>query len=99
MNRKTKRALLGSIANWESAALGVRIMGAVADCVLCELFLLNTSGSACKGCPVREATGKHGCRNTPYNEYTKLVRHLGCENRSVMAQAQLEVDFLKGLLP
>lgn len=64
MNKKTRKALEGSIKKWEGIAAGTVADLGADNCPLCKMFL----GSDCKGCPVYEKTGRDSCEGTPYQK-------------------------------
>lgn len=102
-------ALKGSIAKWEAITAGTEDDLGQLNCPLCKIFFHPTRYYvSCDGCPVREATGKHSCDDTPYRAWVKFIanregydrdakwRVTDAESRSY---AQAELDFLKSLLP
>lgn len=94
----TLEALRGSIAKWERVvAQETRDLG-TDNCPLCLLFHADhfseddwsDGRECCLGCPVFEATGRKGCRGTPYDDYSDTGK---------TEHALAEVGFLKSLLP
>lgn len=77
MDARTLKALQGSIAKWEKIVAGTGFNSGAFNCPLCQQFnshLISEShvGTAiCTGCPVQIATGEHGCRGSPYEEYER----------------------------
>lgn len=88
MDKRTLKALKGSIKKWEKIVDGTGTDKGPDNCPLCKLFFDSTD---CLGCPVNNATGKTGCRGTPYDDYSLAA------DKHVPALAEL--DFLKSLLP
>ena len=71
MDKKTLKALQGSIEHWEQNVKGERLDETSIsgdDCDLCGLFLVwsDPEDKQCKGCPVMRKTGEQGCQGTPY---------------------------------
>lgn len=94
MDAETLAALKGSIAKWEAIVAGTGREDGPNNCPLCKMFYFKVD---CKGCPVRERTGKEACQGTPYEDFVR-ARNRGWSG--VMAdEAQHELDFLKSLLP
>jgi len=105
MNRKTIKALKGSIAKWKRV---VKVpdtqFDSPHDCPLCGLF--NNDLLMCDGCPVRGATGLLYCGGSPF---FGLVRHTGSSDhilgirkkgcRECIRLAKIELAFLASLLP
>ena len=98
MDKRTLKALKGSIVKWERILAG-EIMDEGADnCPLCRL--------GCFCCPVHKKTGRTSCLETPYEPWCdhQFNRRLSqncnwaTDKRSKML-AQRMVDFLKSLLP
>ena len=85
MEAATLEALHGSIRKWEGIVAGTEVDLGPVNCPLCDLFF----HKACKGCPVSERTGKWCCDDTPYVDVRVRMGD----------RPQLEVDFLKSLLP
>lgn len=66
MNKKTIKAIEGSVAKWDCIAQGIGTNQAVDDCPLCKLFI-NTGCNKYPVCPVVLAIqGVGGCAGTPY---------------------------------
>ncbi len=74
MNRKTAKALEGSIEKWRKIAEegGEDRFGS--NCPLCYLFVdaILFGEPPCVGCPVMRATGVNSCANSPHEAW---VRH------------------------
>lgn len=103
MKAKTLKALRGSIAKWESIVEGTGIDIGAGNCPLCRLFHFGFGGKKnpvkCGGCPVREATGQHGCLGSPYDVIEDIEDQYGTGSEEYAKAAKAELDFLKGLLP
>lgn len=101
MDSLVSKALEDSISNWEKRAEG-KYNGPSGrlGCPLCQLFnpvYLNNSENNCRGCPVKEKTGKQFCHGTPYIQWTQAKQD---KNEEEMKQhAAEEVTFLKSLRP
>jgi hypothetical protein len=63
MNRKTLKALKGSIQKWHDISYHGAVDHGDDDCPLCMEF----NRPPCIGCPVMWFTGIEGCLGTPYN--------------------------------
>ena len=105
MNKKTLKALRGSIKKWEGIVNNVGVDKGVTNCSLCTLFF-DFGKDCCARCPV--SIGDFvGCDGTPYEEWREhhLDKHhstrLEYKNEcSICTEiAQKEVDFLISLLP
>lgn len=96
MDPTTHTALLGSIDKWTRIVAGTgRDLGS-RDCPLCTLFVAN----CCKDCPVKDKTGVTGCHKSPYYDYLYAQRNFQHIRPDLVTKAaQLELDFLKSLLP
>jgi hypothetical protein len=106
MTPSTLRALKGSIAKWQKIVDGKGKDEGSTNCPLCTKF--NKGADECAGCPVRNKTTRRFCNGTPFidwshhhndkhSNYFGLVLHLDCPTCTRLAQ--VELDFLKGLLP
>jgi len=102
MNKKTHKALKGSIRKWEDIVKGEGSDNGIENCPLCEMLYFNIE---CDGCPVKEKTGMDYCYGSPYDEWIKhhKERHtisyplkIECEKCKEIAIKELE--FLKSLL-
>lgn len=95
MDEETLTALKASIEHWrgnETAQTWEEISLGPKSCALCRKFY----GSGCDGCPIKESTGKDGCRGTPYD------RAVDAEYRdwdAFKTAAKAEREFLESLLP
>jgi hypothetical protein len=95
MNKRTKKALEGSIAKWEAIVAGTGADRGSENCPLCKVFYDN-GDEYCFGCPVSKKTGKSDCYGSPYEAWAKAL----CKTADTDAQralAQAELDFLKSL--
>lgn len=112
MHPKTLEALKESIAKWEKNLLAPEpddVKTASTECPLCTLFFWVADVSmVCNGCPIKNATGQRQCAQTPYREATaykymwKAARNKNKREAyrlRCMEYVQMEVDFLKSLLP
>lgn len=100
MNAQTLKALKSSIAHWKRLAAGKRRLGegiGANSCALCRLFL--GLQATCKGCPVREHTGKGTCEGTPYWRAEKANNKYGLDSKRFKLAAAKELAFLESLLP
>ena len=72
-------ALKKSIEKWENIAFHGGIDDHAGNCQLCIKYhkyivlVLGVGGTICDGCPVKEKTGKHGCKGTPYEEWCNYI--------------------------
>ena len=87
-NKKTLKALQGSIKKWENIVAGTGVDRGTENCPLCQLYINNR----CEGCPVKKKTQLIGCLGTPYGAYES-------SHKDHKKLAQAEVYFLKSLLP
>jgi hypothetical protein len=105
MPTETLEALRGSIRKWEAIVAGTGIDAGADNCDLCgqfNTFYLQGGKCTCFGCPVQTATGKHGCRGSPYEEYEDISSDDLDDadlDEKLKALARAELDFLKSLLP
>ena len=103
MTRKLTAAIKASIKHWERIRDGIDVSISPAQCALCQLF--NTAYTPddedCIGCPIRERTRRRYCARTPYSRYANYIEKHGNDKGDAKRQAlaQLEIDFLKSLLP
>lgn len=86
MNKKTAKALEGSIEKWKAIVAGTGTDEGHYNCPLCALFFYDD----CAGCPVMKKTGFGSCSNSPYDDY--------CQNPT-RARAKKELAFLISLRP
>ncbi len=107
MNPETLQALEESIAHWQRLSTHQHKKGeepGAEACALCHKFRkVNGQWSLttwCKGCPVKEYTGKTLCAGTPYTfaaiEFNQL-RHT--QSDKFLKAARKELLFLVSLLP
>lgn len=112
MNQRTLTALRASIEHWERNAAATdprKVRMGTQACALCAEFY--DQSDMCKGCPIYTATGRDGCRNTPYGEASSYIRDAEFCRRtfspemtaeamaSFRTAARAEVRFLSSLLP
>lgn len=101
MNVETLEALKASISAWEGKLAEENpenIRTGATACPLCRLFYYYD----CRGCPVKEKTGKPLCSGTPYNAASNARLDWLLEvvtRKDFQLAAQAEIDFLKSLLP
>ena len=100
MNKKTKKALEGSIKKWEKIVSGKGGDDGTDNCPLCLLFYYDS----CVGCPVSKSTGIRGCIDSPYNKFTAHHQRMHnvfypyeIECKICERHAKAEVEFLKSL--
>lgn len=101
MDKKTLRALKGSILKWELIVGGFESNKNGRNCTLCRTL------ARCEDCPVYLHTGIMHCGETPYSEFVVVAYDLAeynhglslASNKKLRRLAQKEVDFLKSLLP
>ena len=110
----TDQALIDSIEHWEDNLIQGRYQNINVhseSCALCDDYC--TGWGVCYGCPVKEHTGKHSCKNSPwrdasialgdwrrshrYNHYVMTVDVLAARQRWRDA-AKKELNFLKSLV-
>lgn len=108
MDKRTLKALQGSIKKWEKIVAGTGTDGGMADCPLCKLFFLEGESSGnpgnCDKCPATCGAG------TTYETWDahQVEAHgrlaVGGERtvddcKKCKRLAKAELAFLKGLLP
>lgn len=75
MNRKTLKALKGSMNKWAEIRTGSGVEKGTDNCSLCKLFHTDHTEVprylCCRGCPVFEKSGMRFCNNTPFVSYSK----------------------------
>lgn len=69
MNKRTLKALRGSIKKWKRIVTGYEMDQGPDNCPLCKVFQFQDEGEICGGCPVAEATGRMACEGTPYGRF------------------------------
>ncbi len=109
MNPETLTALQQSIKKWERIAAGTGYDNASDDCALCQRFPSDVcstlEGDEYEKCPVAIVSNRNGCGNTPYATWVRISRELDegfprkATTPALLALAQLELDFLRSLLP
>lgn len=101
MNKKTLKALLGSIKKWHKIVIGKGTDKGEDNCPLCELF-----DDECEDCPVSKKVNDTCCYSTPYRDwskhrrgehYGKMIDKVYCTVCKKLALAELR--FLINLLP
>ncbi|ANV26850.1 hypothetical protein [Agrobacterium pusense] len=106
MEQITREALEASIRHWqeitEVTAYNQVNIGPD-DCALCQLFNIHDEDNEdqnCIGCPVRDATGKRYCKDSPYLRVNN-IKISWWEGKSKLedfiAAAKDELDFLISL--
>ena len=105
MDKKTLKALKGSIKKWKDIAAGEGDDKGDANCPLCKLFV----SEDCDGCPVVGEDGEfEGCEDTPFaewrNHHSAVHQNFWCNSYKVQCPeckeiALKEVAFLESLLP
>ena len=109
MDARTRKALEGSIAKWQSIVDGTGLDEGTENCPLCQLYYVRNSRS-CGSCPVEADTEVDGCNGTPYEGWidhhaechpgqSSIGRRVipGCDQCLSLAKAEL--DYLEWLLP
>lgn len=107
MPAKTLELLKESIAHWTRLATGTAKFPETTGpnyCSLCKTFRYprDHSFDDCNDCPVKLATGKAYCINTPYEaicDYLSASPAKSEKNIEFQRLAQIELDFLISLLP
>jgi hypothetical protein len=113
MDKRTLAALQGSIKKWEGIVAGTGKDEGIYNCPLCTVFLDEGAEEgeqvSCYGCPVSIAVQNTGCEDTPYDEWAdhQNIVHAKapfrfpcfCVCPECTRLAQIELDFLKSLLP
>ena len=102
MDQKTMEALEGSIEKWQKIVDGTGRDESISNCPLCIEFFKN----GCRGCPVYRKTEVAICRDTPYDDWSKVPLDLPYNDRNgythtraSLRAAKAELKFLKSLLP
>lgn len=98
MDKRTLKALKGSIRKWERIVAGTGNDQGRLNCPLCAEFLRY----GCVGCPVYEQ-GAPYCENTPYASWSKAQKGsyipFKIHDDDTAIAAVLELEFLRSLLP
>lgn len=92
MDERTKIALEGSIAKWESIVKGTGIDMGVNNCPLCAVFYRSHN---CNGCPVKQRTGRSYCHQTPYQQFNNAL--FAGQFALAHEYAEKELEFLESL--
>lgn len=100
MDDATRKALQLSIYKWERIADGSGIDQGTKNCALCKKFYDNH----CRGCPVRENTGKKFCDDTPYCKWARLKIEADDFKWNATTKAQFKAAeemaaYLRSLIP
>jgi len=106
MDEDTLRALKWSIIKWIVICQRKAVDRGTENCALCQKFLRfeeEESDNDCKGCPVREKTGRQYCENSPYVDWLRAggmdVNNSENYTDEHIKYAQIELAFLQSLLP
>jgi hypothetical protein len=108
MDKKTLKALNGSIRKWQAIVKGTGRDYGIDNCPLCKLFYYNgpVAPRRCNGCPVRKKTGRPYCWESPYEKWSDLGVYTTIEDikeperrEAVRTLAKNELEFLKSLRP
>lgn len=115
MHPETLKALQGSIKKWERIVACEGQDSGSTNCDLCQTFIMHREvENQCIGCPVHKKTRQILCGGSPYIkwldhcrrylDYTvpkalKSFRPRSPERKEAKRLAQVELDFLKSLLP
>ena len=104
MNKRTEKALLGSIQKWVDIAYNGGKDKGRSNCPLCKLFIDN----GCEKCPVNEVTDYNCCSDTPYSDWTQhssmhhtadIVGSFHAQCKTCQRLAEKEAKFLMKLMP
>ena len=93
MNKRTLKALRGSIRKWEHIATGHETDKGSTNCPLCQEFMYRNR--TCHGCPVSERTSKASCSDTPYDKFQVITYS---ENRELTGIDDVPSDCVAGPL-
>jgi len=93
MNRKTRKAIKGSIWKWRRIVWHIGMDNGTLNCPLCRMFY---NVGYCEKCPVSIEVRKSACANTPYTDYKFEVLHGSKKDQHKCAKEELK--FLKSLL-
>lgn len=99
MDKRTLKALQGSIRKWEKIVEGTGVDRGSDNCPLCKEF---TYPVLCRGCPVQTDMQRGGCIGTPYDAWMQSGGHpMGSKanTEEKFMAACLELAYLKSLLP
>jgi hypothetical protein len=99
MNKKTLKALKGSIKHWEDnvkrSEKNEVLLLSDKNCPLCHLFIYER----CAKCPIYLRTKAEWCHNTPFRKVSSIVRRGEINGNLVVEACKEELKFLKSLLP
>lgn len=100
MDKKTLKALKGSIKKWEKIVAGTGTDHGQSNCPLCKKFY-DYEKDTCHGCPVYQNSGAMGCAGTPYDDFSDWDMENWGEpmDEEGIRLAMAELDYLKSLLP
>jgi len=105
MDKKTLKALKGSIKKWERIEGSTRALDECSNCPLCVLFW---DGMGCRACPVQIKTKRAYCIDSPHDEWCdhQADKHPRFKNNhrakdcpTCLKLATKERKFLESLLP
>lgn len=101
MEKKTLKALQGSIRKWDGIVEGIIRDKGTKNCPLCTLFYDSNiaTDTNCLGCPVATRTGEPMCFDTPYYGFPGLSNAGWAESKEAKSAARAEHKFLVELLP
>ena len=106
MNKKTLKALEGSIEKWRDIVAGDGEDKGPRNCALCQLFLEMGAKTDCSDCPVGKAVDDLTVNCSPqYDAWSEhylddhggKARRINCPECERLARAELK--FLEGLRP
>lgn len=96
-----RKRLQDSIDHWERLATGKRQPGETPgafSCALCARWLRYDCDAGDDRCPIYQATGRRGCKRTPYTAAARAWERHGAESPEFRAAATVELAFLRDLL-
>jgi hypothetical protein len=99
------KKLKKSTAHWKRLATKKTKEGesiGISHCACCLKFYHDEKGY-CFSCPIKQATGKAYCQDTPWDEIKKLMDSINMDNfiktEEFIKLAKKELKFLQSLLP
>jgi hypothetical protein len=106
MSKKAQVALEGSIEKWYIIITASGVDRGPDNCPLCAEFRVVVSRVSCNGCPVKQATGRHGCNGTPHVHFNDAdmdasgtIFEYGELSQEKLEYALEELLFLRSLHP